>query len=114
IVPVMLVISLITFILMHATPGGPFDTEKAHSAAVTANLMHKYGLDRPPWQQYLLYVGHAVQGDLGPSYIYQDRNVRDVLLSGLPITARLAGLAMLVALIIGIPLGTISGLKQNT
>jgi oligopeptide transport system permease protein len=114
IIPVMLVISLITFILMHATPGGPFDTEKAHSTAVTANLMHKYGLDKPIPEQYLLYVGHALRGDLGISYTYQDRNVRDIIASGLPTTGRLAGIALVVAIILGITLGTISALRQNT
>jgi oligopeptide transport system permease protein len=114
IIPVMLVISLITFILMHATPGGPFDTEKAHSTAVTANLMHKYGLDKPIPEQYLLYVGHALRGDLGISYTYQDRNVRDIIASGLPTTGRLAGVALVVAIVLGITLGTVSALRQNT
>jgi len=114
VIPVMIVISLITFILMHATPGGPFDTEKAHTAAVTANLEHKYGLDKPIPEQYLLYVGHALRGDLGISYTYQDRNVRDIIASGMPTTGRLAGLALLVALVFGITLGTVSALRQNT
>ncbi len=114
IVPVMLVISLITFILMHVTPGGPFDTDKAHSASVTLNLEHKYGLDKPIPEQYVLYVVRALHGDLGISYTYQDRNVRDIILSGMPITGRLAALALLVAVIIGVTLGTISALRQNT
>lgn len=114
IIPVMLVISLITFILMHATPGGPFDTAKAHSAAVTANLMHKYGLDKPVPEQYLLYLSHAIRGDLGISYTYQDRNVRDIIASGLPTTGRLAGLALVVAIVLGVTLGTVSALRQNS
>lgn len=114
IIPVMFVISLITFILMHATPGGPFDTAKAHSAAVTANLEHKYGLDRPLPVQYLTYIGHAVRGDFGISYTYQDRNVRDIILSGMPTTGRLAALGLVVAIVIGIVLGTVSALRQNT
>ena len=114
IVPVLFAISLITFILMHATPGGPFDTEKAHSAAVQINLERKYGLDKPAWQQYLNYVTHALHGDLGPSYIYQDRSVTSVLQAGMPITGKLAALALVVALLVGIPLGTLAALKQNT
>jgi ABC-type dipeptide/oligopeptide/nickel transport system permease component len=114
IIPVMFVISLITFILMHATPGGPFDTAKAHSAAVTANLEHKYGLDQPLPLQYLTYLGHAIRGDFGVSYTYQDRNVRDIILSGMPTTARLAALGLVVAVVIGIVLGTVSALRQNT
>lgn len=114
IIPVLLVISLITFILMHVTPGGPFDTEKAHSAAVTANLMHKYGLDKPLPVQYALYIAHALRGDFGISYIYQDRTVQSIILSGMPTTARLAFLAFVVAVILGVSLGTISALRQNS
>lgn len=114
IIPVMLVISLITFILMHATPGGPFDTEKAHSAAVQTNLEHKYGLDKPLPVQYLTYVANAARGDFGISYTYQDRDVRDIILSGMPTTARLAALGLVVAVILGLVLGTISALRQNT
>jgi tetratricopeptide (TPR) repeat protein len=61
---------------------------------VTANLERKYGLDKPVWEQYVLYVAHAVRGDLGISFTYQDRNVRDIILSGMPITGRLAALAL--------------------
>jgi ABC-type dipeptide/oligopeptide/nickel transport system permease component len=114
VIPVMLVISLITFILMHATPGGPFDTQKAISAAATANLMHKYGLDKPIPEQYVLYVAHALHGDLGISFTYQDRNVSDIILSGMPITGRLAALALAIAVLLGISLGTISALRQNS
>ncbi|MCL4509316.1 MAG: ABC transporter permease [Chloroflexi bacterium] len=114
IIPVLLVISLITFILMHVTPGGPFDTEKAHSAAVTANLTHKYGLDKPLPVQYALYIAHALRGDFGISYIYQDRTVQSIILSGMPTTARLAFLAFVVAVILGVSLGTISALRQNS
>jgi oligopeptide transport system permease protein len=114
VIPVMFAISLITFILMHATPGGPFDTEKALSSAATANLEHKYGLDKPIPEQYLLYIGHALRGDLGISFTYQDRTVQDIIASGMPTTGRLAALALVVALVIGVTLGTISALRQNT
>lgn len=114
VIPVMIAISLITFFLMHATPGGPFDTEKAHSAAVTANLEAKYGLDKPLYEQYIIWATHAVKGDFGNSFIFQDRSVRDIILSGMPVTGRLAALGLVVALLIGVPLGTISALKQNT
>ncbi|MCL4541978.1 MAG: ABC transporter permease [Chloroflexi bacterium] len=114
IIPVLFVISLITFILMHMTPGGPFDTEKAHSAAVTANLMHKYGLDKPLPAQYALYLWHAMRGDFGISYIYQNRTVSSIILSGMPTTGKLAALAFGVAVALGIGLGTLAALRQNS
>lgn len=112
--PVLFAISLITFILMHLTPGGPFDTEKAHSLQATINLNRKYGLDKPLWQQYLLYAWHALHGDFGNSFSYQDRTVSSMILSGIPVTGRLAALALAVAVLIGAPLGVLSALKQNT
>ncbi len=113
-IPVLLVISLITFILMHLTPGGPFDTGKAHSAAVMANLLHAYGLDKPLPVQYALYLWHAVRGDFGVSYIYQHRPVSDIILSGLPATGELAALAFGVAVVFGVGLGTLAALRQNS
>ena len=110
----MFVISLITFILMHITPGGPFDMQKALSTAALANLEHKYGLDKPVPEQYLLYIGNALHGDLGISFVYQDRNVRDIILGGMPITGKLAALALAISIVFGVSLGTLSALRQNS
>src|ERR687885_1698760 len=113
-VPVLLFVSLITFTLMHITPGGPWDKEKPVSAQVVANLNARYNLDKPAWQQYLIYMSNALRGDLGPSYTYQDRSVTQIILQGLPNTASLGVLAALVALVIGIPLGVVAASRQNT
>ena len=113
-VPVLLFVSLITFTLMHVTPGGPWDKEKPVSAQAVANLNARYNLDKPAWQQYLIYMGNALRGDLGPSYTYQDRSVTQIILQGLPTTASLGVLAALVALVIGVPLGVIAASRQNT
>src|SRR5919199_3668363 len=113
-VPVLLFVSLITFTLMHITPGGPWDKDKALSSQVVANLNARYNLDKPAWQQYLIYMGNALRGDLGPSYTYQDRSVTQIILQGLPTTASLGVLAALVALVIGVPLGVIAASRQNT
>jgi oligopeptide transport system permease protein len=113
-VPVLLFVSLITFTLMHITPGGPWDKEKPVSAQVVANLNARYNLDKPAWQQYLIYMGNALRGDLGPSYTYQDRSVTQIILQGLPTTASLGVLAALVALLIGVPLGVIAASRQNS
>src|SRR5512133_247911 len=113
-VPVLLFVSLITFTLMHITPGGPWDKEKPVSAQVVANLNAKYNLDKPAWQQYLIYMSGAIRGDLGPSYTYQDRSVTQIILGGLPATASLGVLAAMVALMVGIPLGIFAAMRQNT
>jgi oligopeptide transport system permease protein len=109
-----LFVSLITFTLMHLTPGGPWDKEKAVAPQIVANLNAKYNLDKPAWQQYLIYMSGAVRGDLGPSYTYQDRSVTQIILGGLPNTASLGAFAALVAVLIGVPLGIIAAMRQNS
>src|ERR671932_2498634 len=113
-IPVLLFVSLITFTLMHVTPGGPWDKEKPVSAQAVANLNARYNLDKPAWQQYLIYMGGLLRGDLGPSYTYQDRSVTQIILSGLPATASLGLLAAIVAVVVGVPLGIIAAMRQNT
>jgi len=113
-IPVLLFVSIITFTLMHITPGGPWDKEKAVSPQVVANLNAKYNLDKPAWQQYLIYMSGAIHGDLGPSYTYQDRSVTQIILGGLPATASLGFFAALVALMVGLPLGVFAAMRQNT
>src|SRR5450756_429378 len=114
IIPVLFFITLITFALMHSVPGGPWDREKRLAPAVVENLNRRYGLDKPVWLQYVDFLGNAVHGDLGVSFSYQDRKVTDVILEGLPVTATLAFSALLVALIMGIPMGIIAAIKQNS
>jgi oligopeptide transport system permease protein len=113
-VPVLLFVSLITFTLMHITPGGPWDKEKPVSAQVQDNLNAKYNLDKPAWQQYLLWMGGVLHGDLGPSYTYQDRSVTNIILEGLPTTASLGVLAAILAVLLGVPLGITAATHQNT
>jgi oligopeptide transport system permease protein len=113
-VPVLLFVSLITFTIMHLTPGGPWDKDKPVSPQAVANLNARYNLDKPFWQQYLLYMSNAVRGDLGPSYTYQDRSVTQIILGGLPNTASLGFFAGLLAMCVGIPLGIIAATRQNS
>ncbi len=114
IIPVLVFISLITFVLMHSVPGGPWDRDKKLAPQVVENLNRKYGLDKPLWQQYTTFLTNAAQGDLGVSFIYQDRKVTDVIREGFPVTATLATAAILIALVIGIPLGVLAALRQNS
>ena len=112
--PVLLAVTFITFVLMHLVPGGPWDAEKALPPAVVENLNRRYGLDAPYWQQYVNFIWHALQGDLGLSFIRQNQTVTEILLQGLPVTATLAGLALGLALSIGMMLGVLAALRQNT
>ncbi|MGI9149469.1 MAG: ABC transporter permease [Chloroflexota bacterium] len=113
-IPVLLFVSLITFTLMHVTPGGPWDKDKAVPPQIVANLNAKYNLDKPAWQQYVIYMGGVIHGDLGPSYTYQDRSVTQIILGGLPNTASLGILAGLVAIFVGVPLGVLAAMRQNS
>ena len=114
IIPVLIFISLITFVLMHSVPGGPWDREKKLAPQVVENLNRRYGLDKPLWEQYLTFLSNAAQGDLGVSFIYQDRKVTDVIREGFPVTATLATAAIVIAILIGIPLGVLAALRQNS
>ena len=89
IIPVLFTVSIITFFLMHSVPGGPWDREKRLPAAVETRLNAQYGLDKPLYEQYINWAGAFIQGDLGPSYRYQDRRVNDIVADGLPTTVQL-------------------------
>jgi ABC-type dipeptide/oligopeptide/nickel transport system permease component len=115
-IPTLLVISFITFFLMHAIPGGPFaGPELKHMPPeVIANLNRYYHLDDPVWKQYLDYLWNLLHGDLGPSYAERGRTVNDIIAQSLPTSALLGLASLCVAMSIGIPLGIIAALKRNT
>lgn len=113
-IPVIVVVSLLTFALMHAVPGGPFDAEKALPQAIMDNLNAKYHLDDPLWKQYIDYMWGFVRFDLGPSIAYRSRTVNDILADQWPVTALLGGVSFIIAVVGGIALGTISAFRQNT
>lgn len=111
---VLLVVSFITFSLMHLVPGGPWDREKTLAPQVVEALNRKYGLDKPFLVQFGDFLWGILHGDLGVSYSRQDRNVTDILLQGFPKTATLGVTAFILALLIGIPFGMAAALKQNS
>jgi len=111
---VLFCITLLTFSLMHAVPGGPWDQEKTLAPAVMANLNRKYGLDKPVWRQFIDYCSHALRGDLGVSYTYQDRPVSQIIRNGFHITASLGLLAFAFALVVGLGLGLLSAARPNS
>ena len=106
-------VATLTFFLMNMVPGGPFLSEKAISPQATAALEAKYGLDKPLFQQYLTYIGGAVHGDLVDSLKQRGRTVTDIILMKFPVSARVGGLSVLVALTLGVPLGCIAALKRG-
>ena len=113
-IPTVLVVITVCYLLLHATPGGPFDSDRKVSAAVLANLQAKYHLDLPLWQQYLLYLKGLAQGDLGASFRYADWSVNDLVASALPVSLAIGGSAMLLSAVIGVTLGIVAALRQNS
>jgi ABC-type dipeptide/oligopeptide/nickel transport system permease component len=114
-VPVLFFISVITFSLAHAVPGGPFEREHALPPEIIANLTRYYGLDQPVWKQYVKYMSDVVlRFDFGPTYRSRGRTVNEIFADHLPVSAQLGLVAVLLALCIGVPLGIVSALKQNT
>jgi len=113
-IPTLLLIYSLTFFLMHSTPGGPWDTgEKPIPADVQERLKAAYGLDKPLWQQYTDFLGKAIHGDLGPSYTQRSRSVTDIIGETFPVSLQLAAVAVVIATIIGIPLGILGAVRHN-
>ncbi|MFZ2309339.1 MAG: oligopeptide ABC transporter permease OppB [Rhodoferax sp.] len=113
-IPTMLVVISVCYLLLHLTPGGPFDSDRKVSAAVLANLQAKYHLDLPLWDQYLLYLKSLLQGDLGASFRYGDWSVNELVGKALPVSLTIGGSAMLLSVLIGVAVGAIAALRQNS
>lgn len=113
--PTLLILVIVTFVLMHAAPGGPFTSEKPLPPQVLANIEAKYGLNEPLYKQIFMYLqGIVTEFDLGPSYVYKDRTVNDIIAQGLPVTLTYGAWVIVVMLAVGVPLGMIAAIKQNT
>jgi oligopeptide transport system permease protein len=113
-IPVILAVITVTFFLVRAAPGGPFDSEKAVMPEVKAALEAQYRLDLPLYQQYISYLGDLAHGEMGPSFKYPGRSVNELIAAGLPVTAELGFYALLVAVFIGGMAGVLASLKPNT
>ncbi|MBG9387927.1 oligopeptide ABC transporter permease OppB [Caenimonas aquaedulcis] len=113
-IPTLLAVITACYFLVHAAPGGPFDSDKQVSAAVLANLQAKYHLDLPPWQQYLFYLNNVIHGDLGASFRYADWSVNDLVAAALPVSLSIGGLSMLISFFVGVAMGTAAALRQNS
>lgn len=114
-IPTMLVLIVVSFILMKLAPGSPFNSERAVPEAVMRNILARYGLDKPEWQQLLEYIYNVVfRFDFGPSFVYRDRTVNEIIAQGLPITVRYGFFAFVIAATLGIALGVVAAIRQNS
>ncbi|WGZ95847.1 MAG: oligopeptide ABC transporter permease OppB [Candidatus Thiothrix putei] len=111
--PTLLVIITLAFFLIRLAPGGPFDTERPIPPEIAANIERAYHLDQPLPVQYGYYLLNVLQGDFGPSFKYKDHSVSALIAEGFPVSLQLGVLAMLLALLIGLPAGILAALHQN-
>jgi peptide/nickel transport system permease protein len=110
-----LIVTIVTFSLMHAVPGGPFDENKQPlPQAAKANILRKYGLDKPVWQQYLLYMWAAVHLDFGIPFQSPTETVSGLIARVWPATLQLAGLVILLSYTLGLLFGIVAAINQNT
>jgi peptide/nickel transport system permease protein len=116
-VPTLLAMALVTFLVMHATPGSPLDpvAEGANPLSPEAqrNLAKAYGLDKPLYEQFLIFLGKIVRGDFGQSFVYKTRTVREILVATFPVSLLLGTLAFALAVVGGFTLGILAAVHQN-
>jgi ABC-type dipeptide/oligopeptide/nickel transport system permease component len=116
-VPTILAMALVTFLIMHATPGSPLDpiAEGANPLSPEAQkvLAAHYGLDKPLWQQFAIFIGNAVRGDFGYSFVYKTRTVAEILGQTFPISLFLGSMALALAVVGGLTLGILAAVYQN-
>ena len=116
-VPTLLAMALVTFLVMHATPGSPLDpvAEGANPLSPEAqqNLAKAYGLDRPIYEQFLIFLGKAVRGDFGYSFVYKTRTVAEIIVETFPTSLLLGGMALAIAMVGGLTLGILAAVYQN-
>ena len=113
-IPTLLVIATLAFMLLHLTPGGPFDSEKLLVPQIQRSIEAHYHLDEPLWRQYLRYLNNLARGDLGPSFQYRNTSVNELVAQGLPVDAAIGGTAMLIALLLGGSVGLLAATRLGS
>jgi oligopeptide transport system permease protein len=113
VIPTLWVIATLTFVLMKLTPGGPFDEEKPVSPEVKELIEAHYGLDQPIHIQYASFLWQRLQGDFGPSYKYVGWDVDEIIAQSFPVSLELGFYALIIAIILGVPIGILAALKNN-
>ena len=112
-VPTLFLVVTLAFFMMRAAPGGPFDMDRKLAPAIEQNVLARYGMNRPLGEQYLSYLAGVARGDLGPSLKYKDKSVLDILKENAPISLKLGGLAISLAVVLGVSLGVLAAAWQN-
>jgi len=110
---VLWIIVTVTFLMLNAVKGGPFDRERRFPPAVEKNLRARYRLDDTLWQRYWAYIGGVVRFDFGPSFIYEDKTVNDIIRDNWAKSAMLGVISVLISLSLGVPAGVAAALNQN-
>jgi oligopeptide transport system permease protein len=113
-IPTLLAIVTVAFFMMRIAPGGPFDRERALPPEIEKNVLAAYDLDQPLLLQYADYLLGVLRGDFGPSFKYRDFTVAELLWTGFPASLKVGGIAIVLAVVVGITLGTLAALRQNT
>lgn len=113
-IPVLLLVATVTFFMVRAAPGGPFDKDRSIPPEVMTQLNKRYHLDDPIWKQYVDYMVNVAQGDFGPSFKYASHSVTELIAAGFPPTLELSLYAILFALVVGLPIGIVAAVKCNT
>jgi oligopeptide transport system permease protein len=113
-IPTLLLLIAFAFFMIRAAPGGPFDSERQLLPEIETNLRAAYHLDEPLYQQLGRYLWGIVRFDFGPSFQYRDYSVTELIVTGFPVSLKLGGSAILVALLIGVAAGCLAAMKQNT
>lgn len=112
-IPTLLVIATLAFMLLHLTPGGPFDSDKLLVPQIQRSIEAHYHLDEPVWRQYLRYLHDLARGDLGPSFQYRNTSVNELIAQGLPVDVAVGGSALLFALLVGASIGLLAAARMN-
>lgn len=113
-VPTLFALIVVSFFVMRAAPGGPFDTERALPPEVEAKLISTYHLDEPLPMQFARYLGALARGDLGPSFQYHDWSVNELIAAGLPVSVRIGAWSIALGLVVGVSLGTFAALRRDS
>lgn len=112
--PTLLILIAITFFLMRLAPGSPFTSERAYPPEIIANIEAKYHLNEPIWKQFLIYLNDLLHGDLGPSFKYKDFTVNQLVGQSFEASLRLGSIAFVIVLVLGITIGIVAALYQNS
>lgn len=111
---VLLAIYAVTFFLVAATPGSPFSSERAMRPEILAQIEAFYGYDKPVLERFWTSLVNFVQGEFGPSAVYANRSVTDIIAESFPVSLHLGAMSLAMAIVLGVPAGILAAVKRNT